>query len=268
LAAAVIARDDPDAIMASFAADHLIADPAAFAATVLAAVEGARAGHLMTIGITPTGPETGFGYLRCSAPPAPGTAQRILEFKEKPSAEVAAEYVASGEYLWNASMFVWQVSTFLDALAEHRPDVLEPVRRIVAARDTDDEEQVLAEVWPTIPKVAVDYAVMEPAAAQGRVATVPGDFGWSDIGDFDTLGALLAKTCDGAAVVGAGEVVCLDAENSVVVPHGGRLVALLGVRDLIVVDTPDALLVGHRARTQDVKRVTELLKERGLTDFL
>jgi mannose-1-phosphate guanylyltransferase len=268
LAAMVIAKDDPDAIMASFAADHLIADPAAFAATVLAAVEGAKAGKLMTIGITPTGPETGFGYLRCSAPPKPGTAQPILEFKEKPSAEVAAEYLASGEYLWNASMFVWRVSTFLDALAEHRPDVLDPVRRIVTARDTVDEEQVLAEVWPTIPKVAVDYAVMEPAAAQGRVATVPGDFGWSDIGDFDTLGELLAKSCDGAAVVGAGKVICLDTEDTIVVPHGGRLVALLGVRDLIVVDTPDALLVGHRDRTQDVKRVTELLKDRGLTDFL
>jgi mannose-1-phosphate guanylyltransferase len=267
LAAAVIEERAPGGVMASFAADHLIADTAAFAQVVTDALTGAREGRLMTIGITPTRPETGFGYLQLSAPAVPGRLQQVLEFKEKPTLPVATEYVASGEYLWNASMFLWRTDVFLSELAARRPDVHDPVRRIAAAWDTPSQEAVLGELWPTIPKVAVEYAVMEPAAAEGKVATVPGDFGWNDIGDFETLGELLGKDVEGARVVdvhGAGPpVLVVDGDGVIAVPCSSRVIATLGVRDLIVVDTADAVLVCHRDRAQDIKKLTELLRERG-----
>lgn len=269
LAAAVIERRSPGAVMASFAADHLITNTPAFHDTVRHAVEGARAGRLMTIGITPTSPETGFGYLRLSEPATEGAVQAVLEFKEKPTLEVAQSYLESGRYLWNASMFLWRTDVFLAELAARRPDVHDPIRTIAAAWDGDDQETVLAQAWPTIPKVAVEYAVMEPAAAEGKVATVPGDFGWNDIGDFETLGDLLGKEIEGGArvdVTGAPTtppVIVVDGDGVIAVPCSSRVIATLGVRDLIVVDTPDAVLVCRRDRAQDIKKLTELLRERG-----
>ena len=269
LAAAVIENRSPGAVMASFAADHLIKDTEEFARTVTQAVAGARDGLLMTIGITPTGPETGYGYLRLgdstTSPLRP-----VLEFNEKPSLDVAISFLESGKYLWNASMFVWRTEVFLAELGGRRPDVLGPIRTIADAWDTPDRERVLGELWPTVPKVAVEYAVMEPAAEEGKVATVPGDFGWSDIGDFETLGTLLATDVDGARVVDTGPdamppVVTVDSSGLIVMPSGGRLVAALGVNDLIVVDTPDAVMVCRRDRAQDIKKLTEVLHERGHT---
>jgi mannose-1-phosphate guanylyltransferase len=267
LAAAVIERRSPGAVMASFAADHLIADTAAFTETVRHAVAGAREGRLMTIGITPNRPETGFGYLRLSEPAAADARQTVLEFKEKPTLEVATEYVESGRFLWNASMFLWRTDVFLAELAARRPDVHDPIRAIAAAWDSSRREAVLAELWPTIPKVAVEYAVMEPAATEGKVATVPGDFGWHDIGDFETLGELLGREIDGARVVDVSPdsppVLVVDGDGVIAVPCAPRVIATLGVRDLIVVDTADAVLVCRRDRAQDIKKLTELLRERG-----
>jgi mannose-1-phosphate guanylyltransferase len=267
LAAAVIEERAPGAVMASFAADHLITDTPAFHEVVGHAVEGAAEGLLMTIGITPTRPETGYGYLRCSEPARPGVRQAVLEFREKPTAEAAVEYLESGSYLWNASMFLWRTDVFLAQLAARRPDVHDPVREIARAWDSDRQEAVLAERWPTIPKVAVEYAVMEPAATEGLVATVPGDFGWHDIGDFETLGELLGREVEGARIVDVGRqgapVLVVDGTGVIAVPCSPRVIATLGVRDVIVVDTPDAVLVCHRDRAQDIKRLTELLRERG-----
>ncbi|MGQ0837315.1 mannose-1-phosphate guanylyltransferase [Actinokineospora sp.] len=273
LAAAVIDKRGPGAVMASFAADHLIADTAEFAHTVARAVDGARAGHLMTIGITPTRPETGYGYLRCGEVAERSVIQRVLEFKEKPALDVATKYVESGSYLWNASMFVWRTDVFLTELAARRPDVADPIRAIAAAWDTPAQDAVLAELWPTVPKVAVEYAVMEPAAEEGKVATVPGDFGWSDIGDFETLGELLGVDagagCRSVATgTHDGKVVAVDGAEMIIVPAGGRLVATLGVRDLIVVDTDDAVLVCARDRAQDIKMLTEILRTRGDLDYV
>ncbi|WP_018682361.1 mannose-1-phosphate guanylyltransferase [Actinokineospora enzanensis] len=273
LAAAVIERRNPGGVMASFAADHLITDTAEFAHTVAKAVEGARDGYLMTIGITPTRPETGYGYLRCSEIARRSVIQRVLEFKEKPSLEVATRYIESGNYLWNASMFVWRTDVFLAELAARRPDVADPISRIADAWGTDHQEDVLAELWPTVPKVAVEYAVMEPAAEEGKVATVPGDFGWSDIGDFETVVRLLGTDIgEGGRSFTSGpadaRAVVVDGSDVIVVPAGGRLVATLGVRDLIVVDTADAVLVCDRDRAQDIKRLTEILRDRGDAEYL
>lgn len=269
LAAAVIARREPEAVMGSFAADHLIADTARFAETVRHAVVGAQQGLLMTVGITPTRPETGYGYLRCGGPIGDGPLREVTEFTEKPAYEVAERYVRSGQYLWNASMFVWRVDVFLAELARQQPDMHAGLMRIADAWDSPDRDRVLGEVWPTLKKISVDYAVMEGAADAGRVATVPGDFGWNDLGDFHTLGEVLPADAEGNVVLGTPEaeekpgVLLHDTARSVLVPHSGRLIAALGMRDVIIVDTPDVVLVCPRDRTQDVKKLVDRLKEQG-----
>jgi mannose-1-phosphate guanylyltransferase len=268
LAAAVIARREPEAIMGSFAADHLIADGAAFTDVIRQAMAGAADGLLMTLGITPTRPETGYGYLQCGGPLGDGPVLAVEEFKEKPAYDVAEAYVKSGNYLWNAGMFVWRVDVFLTELARQQPQLHAGISRIAQAWDSPSREEVLGEVWPTLPRISVDYAVMEGAAAAGRVGTVPGDFGWNDIGDFHTLGEVLAADAAGNVVVGKDTmgkpgVLLRETEGLVVVPNSGRLVAALGVRDLIIVDTPDAVLVCPRDRAQEVKSLVDELKELG-----
>jgi len=273
LAAAVIARRDPQAVMGSFAADHLVADQARFLDAVRAAEAGARAGRLMTIGITPTRPETGYGYLQCGDPLGDGPVLRVEEFKEKPPYDVAVTYVESGRYYWNASMFVWRVDVFLGELLRQQPELHAGVTRIAAAWYTDQREAVLGETWPHLPKISVDYAVMEGAAAAGLVATVPGDFGWNDVGDFHTLGDILDRDEHGNVVIGTGAdaadgkgvALLYDSERTVVVSGTGRLVAALGMRDVVVVDTPDVLLVCPRDRAQDVKKLVDAVRDRGDT---
>jgi mannose-1-phosphate guanylyltransferase len=274
LAAAIIARRDPDAVMGSFAADHLVHDADRFHEVVREAVRGAEQGLLMTVGITPTHPETGYGYLQCGGTIGDGPMRQVEEFKEKPGLAEAVGYLESGRYFWNASMFVWRVDAFLAELARQRPELHAGLTRIAQAWDTPRRAEVLGEVWPTLPRISVDYAVMEGAAAAGLVATVPGDFGWTDVGDFHTLGTVLPPGEDANVVVGApdGEekpgVVLYDATGLVVVPHSGRLVAALGVHDLIVVDTPDVVLVCPRDRAQEVKKLVDGLKERGEHAYL
>ena len=279
LAAAVIAQRDPGAVMGSFAADHLVQRLDSFAAAVRVAVAGAEQGWLMTVGMKPTRPETGFGYVQCGAPAGPGPIRRVLRFKEKPDRELAVRFVESGDYLWNASMFLWRVEVFLAELARQQPELHAGLVRIAAAWDTPGRAAVLDQVWPELPRIAVEYAVMEDAAQRGLVATVPGDFGWSDIGDFQNLGELLAGA-GGSGANGSGNVVLAPAGQDqpevqlvgsrgvVAVPRGGRLVSLLGLTDVVVVDTPDALLVCARDRAQDVKQLVDDLKARGLTGYL
>ena len=273
LAAAVIARRDPEAVMGSFAADHLIADGERFVEVIRVAMSGAARGLLMTLGITPTRPETGYGYVHCGDPLGDEGVLEVAEFREKPSYEVAESYVKSGNYLWNAGMFVWRVEVFLAELARQQPQLAAGVSRIAQAWDTAAREEVLGEVWPTLPRISVDYAVMEGAATIGRVATVPGDFGWNDVGDFHTLGEVLASDPAGNVVVGrdASEttgVLLREAENLVVVPSSGRLVAAMGVRDLVIVDTPDAVLVCPRDRAQEVKALVDQLKDSGASHYI
>lgn len=271
LAAAMISRRDPEAIMGSFAADHLVRDRATFERTIREAVDGARAGYLMTIGITPTKPETGFGYLRCGEQAGPGPVRVVEEFAEKPSHDVAVEYVSSGRYLWNAGMFVWRVDVFLAELRRQQPALFDGLTEIAAAWGGPHQDAVLGEVWPQLTRISVDYAVMEGAAAAGLVATVPGAFGWNDVGGFHTLGEVF-EPCDeagnivvGSAATDSGEppVLFHDAGGLIVVPESGRLIAALGVENLIIVDTDDAVLVCHRDRAQDVKALVDALKEQG-----
>jgi mannose-1-phosphate guanylyltransferase len=273
LAGAVIARREPEAIMGSFASDHLIADGNRFISVIRQAMTGAEQGLLMTLGITPTRAETGYGYLQCGGEIGGGPVLAVEEFKEKPTYEVAESYVKSGNYLWNAGMFVWRVDVFLAELTRQQPQLAAGISRIAQAWDSPAREEVLGEVWPTLPRISVDYAVMEGAATVGRVGTVPGDFGWNDVGDFHTLGEVLAADAAGNVVVGQGTlaepgVLLRETEGLVVVPHAGRLVAALGVHDLIIVDTPDAVLICPRDRAQEVKHLVDELKDKGELGYI
>jgi mannose-1-phosphate guanylyltransferase len=263
LAAAILERKDPDAVMGSFAADHVITESGVFRETVAVAVETARDDWLVTIGIDPVVPSPAFGYIHLGeALPGHAGAFAVRAFVEKPSVPVAKEYVASGEYRWNAGMFVVRPSVLLDLLAGSDPAFAAALREIAADRSRLDE------VWPTLPQIAVDHAVAEPAADAGRVATVPASFGWDDIGDFDSLAELLGATGRAVPIV-LGDDGQASAVHStgLVVPGSGRMVAVIGIDDVVVVDTPDALLVTTRDKAQDVKRIVEALKEQGRTDL-
>jgi mannose-1-phosphate guanylyltransferase len=254
LAAALLERKDPDALLGSFAADHVIGDAEAFRDCVRAAVEVADRGYLVTIGIEPTHAATGFGYIRMGDLIEGGPARAVEQFVEKPDAARAAEYLHSGQFRWNAGMFVVRARVLLDLLASWHPELAAGLRAIAA------DPSSLAEVWPGLEKIAIDHAVAEPAADAGRVAVVPGSFSWDDIGDFHSLAALLPAGQDGVRVLGDERLVEAVDTTGVVVPAGGRTVAVVGLQDVVVVDTGDALLVTTRQRAQDVKAIVDTLK--------
>ena len=267
LAAALIERRDPDAVIGSFAADHVIEDEAAFRSVIHEAVAIARTGELVTIGIEPTGPATGFGYIRQGrllGLPDSEHGRRVEEFVEKPDLATAEKYLESGEYRWNAGMFVVKAATLLELLSLEHADMVATLREIAADPDR------LEERWPSLTAIAIDHAVAEPAAAAGRVAVVPADLDWDDVGDFESI----AGFSDGhhgphgiIVLSGADDIVSVDA-TGVVAAGSGRLVALVGIEDVIVVDTPDALLVTTPDHCQDVKKVVAQLADKGRTDLL
>ncbi|KAI0288142.1 nucleotide-diphospho-sugar transferase [Russula brevipes] len=273
LAAAILARRDPDAVIGSFAADHMISGTDAFLTAVSEAVLVAQKGYLVTIGIAPSHPSTGFGYVRLGdrlgMSDAPN-ARLVSSFKEKPDARTAAAYIATGSYRWNAGMFVTKASFLLELLREYKPDLEEGLSRI--ADVWDDEAQrnkVLEEVWPGLEKIAIDHAVAEPAALEGRVAVVPATFGWDDVGDFSSITELLPAEANQPCILGdSGLVLTEQVAGGIVVPGSGRLVACLGVDDLVIVDMPDTLMVTTRARSQEVKRLVKKAKDAGWRKLL
>ena len=221
LAAAQLEREDPDALIGSFAADHVITDDAAFAAAVREAAAVADDGLLVTIGIEPTHAATGFGYVRGGA--ALRARHRAVgrRVRREAGPARAEAYLASGEYRWNAGIFVVRASVLLDLLAENHPELAAGLRAIAA------DPGSMEELWPGLTKIAIDYAVAEPAAAADRVAMVPGPFGWEDLGDFAVAGALLPATTDGTKVLGDESLVLSSGSSGLVVParpdgRGGR----------------------------------------------
>ena len=272
LAAAVLAEREGDVVLGSFAADHVIDSGPGFADAVREGVAAARQGYVVTIGIAASGPSTAFGYVRMGEPlgidGAPG-ARHSVGFTEKPDAETAAEYLATGEYRWNAGMFIARVEVLLGHLAERQPDLHAGLREIARDWDTEAREEVLTRVWPGLTKIAIDHAIAEPVAAAGGVAVVPGDFGWDDVGDFASLADLLPVASDGSRVLGdRADVLTLASLGALVVPRSGRLVAVLGLDDVVVVDTPDAVLVTTRAHAQQLKQVVDAVREQGRSDLL
>ncbi|KAH8110569.1 nucleotide-diphospho-sugar transferase, partial [Phellopilus nigrolimitatus] len=268
LAAAVLAKRDPEAIIGSFAADHMISGDDAFLSAVAEAVEVARAGYLVTIGIAPSQPATGFGYVRLgeslNLPNAPN-ARLVGSFKEKPDARTAAMYLATGAYRWNAGMFVTRAAFLMELLKEYKPELHDGLSKIAECWDNESlRQESLAEIWPALEKIPIDNAVAEPAAAQGRVAVVPATFGWDDVGDFSSLSEMLPAEANQTKILGDHSLVLTEqVAGGIVVPGSGRLIACLGVDDLVIVDMPDALMITTRARSQEVKRLVKRCKDAG-----
>ena len=262
LAAATIADVDPGAELAVVSADHVIRPVERFAAALETAYEAlaVRPRSLITLGITPTSPATGFGYVRRgAATEVPGVAEAAA-FREKPDRATAEGYLASGEYLWNSGMFVWRAGTVLEALAEHLPETAAGLRRIVAVEPGEGRAAVLAEVFPTLPKISVDYALIEPAATEpGRVLVVDLDVDWLDVGSWPALAHTLETDGDGNALHGL--CVTLDSRRNIVFSDDpDHLVALSGVSDSVVVHTRDVTMVCPVSEAERVKQLLEAVE--------
>lgn len=254
-ASLMVAEKEPEATLLVLAADHLIADQAAFAAAVESATALASEGNLVTFGIQPDAPETGYGYIEADG-------HRVIRFVEKPNAETAAEYVASGRFYWNSGMFCFKASTMVEEMQQHCPAILEAVCACLAqSRRAEGKgfthSELDAQTFGEVPEDSIDYAVMEKSS---RVAVVPCNLGWSDIGSWSALGDLTAADGNGNRV--DGEALLHNVTNCSI-RSDERLVGVVGVSDLIIVDTPDALLVANKACSQDVKHVYAELKARG-----
>lgn len=267
LAAAIIERRHPGAVIGSFAADHLISANARFRRAVTEAVRAAREGLIVTIGIQPLEPSTAFGYIRAGEPleilGAP-SARQVEAFVEKPKAATARRYLASGEYLWNAGMFIARASRLLEELAAHAPELAAGINEIADAWDTPQRDEVTARVWPTLEKIAIDYTVAEPAAKKGALAVIPGFFGWDDVGDFAAVSRVHATASANEHpldIIGDADRVVSYEAGGIVVSETDRVIAVAGVPDIVVVDTEDALLVTTRAKAQQVKNLVAAIKE-------
>lgn len=267
LAAAVLERRDPEAILGSFAADHVIRGNVLFQRAVQTAIKAADQGYIATIGIHPTFPSTGFGYIACGEARgdlAPFDIYDVTEFVEKPDEAVASAYIEQGGYLWNAGMFIAKARVLLDQMALAEPEMVASLRAIAEAWDTDHAAEVREQLWPALPKVAIDYTVAEPAAEAGRMVCVAAHFEWDDVGDFASVANLLLRGRKGdLAVLGDGAQVLSDHSSGIVVSESDRLVALVGMEDVVVVDTADVLLVTDKRHAQDVKNLVNRMKGRG-----
>lgn len=273
LAAAILRRREPDVIVGSFAADHVIDDERGFRRVVAEAVEAARTGVIATIGITPTEPAIGFGYIRAGESAGIDGAPRaavVDAFVEKPSAEVARGYVESGDYLWNAGMFIARADVLLEQLRIGEPELTAQIEELAEAWDEPARRgPAVDRIWPRLKKIAIDYAVAEPAAARGRMVVVPGDFDWDDVGDFSAVAKLHNGGRRGRlAILGDQGTVLADSASGIVVSQSKRIVSVVGIRDVVVVDTPDALLVTTTHNAQRVKQVVDAVRLSGNTDAL
>ena len=269
-------RFGDDAIVGSFAADHLIARPELLRDAVETAIGAAREGYVVTIGLTPTEASTAYGYIAPGPALADGSgeadaergARRVADFVEKPDADTAGRYVSQG-YLWNAGMFIVSAGVLAAHLARLLPDMHARLETIARAWGSSEFDDVLADNWPHLTKIAIDHAIAEPVAADGGVAVVPADaeLGWTDLGDFEALTGIVARSGN------LGEALRVESDGAAVfgsLTRGGEepLVALVGVPDVALALTPDAILVTRRDRAQSVKAVVDQLADRGRSDLL
>jgi mannose-1-phosphate guanylyltransferase len=271
LAALHVAARDRHGVLAMLPADHHVARPDAFRAALAAAAKLAADGLIATIGVRPSRPETGYGYLKVGAPLGePGDAAdgdvgapaKVERFVEKPDRENAARYLADGGYLWNSGIFAFRADVILEEIRAAMPDLAERLDEIRGALGKATYPRVLARAFPACPSESIDYGVMERST---RIAVVPADFGWSDVGSFAALPEV--RPADAHGNVTGGDALVLEGRGNVVLA-GDRTVAVVGADDLVVVDAGDAVLVCRKERAQEVKRVVDELRRRGRDDLL
>ncbi len=263
LGAIHLRRRDPAAIMTVLTADHFIAEPARFQQALAAGARAASQGSLVTLGIHPSGPATGFGYIHQGQPlgDIEGFPHfRVERFTEKPDLDTARQMLASGEYSWNSGMFIWRIDRILAEFQRQMPDFYARLVEIEAALGTEPYDGVLARIWPRVAKQTIDYGVMEGA---GDVVVFPVEIGWADIGSWKNMIDLLPADAEGNILI--GETLGIDTRDTLVYGRGspGRLIATIGVSGLVIVDTEDAILICPKEREQEVRElVSRLGKER------
>ena len=264
-AAMEILRKYGDGVMIITPADHYIEDVPAlteiFKTAILTAEEQDK---LVTIGLKPTFPSTGFGYIKYDAE-VENPVKPVIEFREKPDEDTAKKYVESGRYAWNSGMFIWKASLILKKLEEYTPDIYEDLKTIGDAMNTPQEQEVLHEVYPNIRKISIDYAVMEPSAAKDDVLVIPGDCGWNDVGSWDMMD-ILHKPDENQNIL-LGDVVAVDVKDAVIY-SSGRTVTAVDVENIVIVETPDAIMVCSKDKAQDVKKIVDALNEAGRKELL
>ena len=268
LAAAVLYKRDPKVIVGSFAADHVIRNNGKLLKAIEASIEIAATGKIVTIGIVPTEASVAFGYIKKGSPISGTEGFEVADFIEKPNIKKAGKFVASKKYLWNAGMFIAPAKLLLDVLAKTQPKLHAGVMELAEHWDTENRTEKLHSIWPGLDKIAIDYAIAEPAAKLGLVAVVPGNFEWHDVGDFAAIAELQSQgNSNNLAVLGSAKVLS-DSSSGILVSDTNRLVALIGLEDIIVVDTADALLITTKVHAQKVKAMVEALKQTGHSDLL
>jgi mannose-1-phosphate guanylyltransferase len=276
LAAFLIERQNPDAVLGVFPSDHVIADEPRFLKALQKGIAVAAAGdHIVVLGIEPTRAETGYGYIETGDYTKDDTAIHVRRFIEKPNQNRAEEFVAAGNYYWNSGIFLWSARTLANAVREHLPETAPLLEAIAAAYGTPEFDEVFRSTYAKCENISVDYAVLEPRSAKGEHSShlycIPAEFSWNDLGSWASLYEYQLETRlrgdgDGNVAATTGHM-ALDASNNYVYsPH--KFVALVGVKNLVVVDTEDALLIAHRDHSQDVGKIVKELDVSGRTELI
>jgi mannose-1-phosphate guanylyltransferase len=271
LAAFILSRSSPDAVIGMFPSDHVITNAAKFQKNLKAAIRLAvEDGYIVVMGIQPTRPETGYGYIEAGEK-LPGNIRRVRRFTEKPNLERAEEFVAAGNFFWNSGMFVWSARTLTQALKEHLSETAPYLEKIAATYGTKKFESTFRALYPKCENISVDYAVIEPRSSKGEHASnlycIPAEFGWNDLGSWAALYEHRAEGRDGGNVIQADQNFTLNANGNYI--HApDKFVAAVGVKNIVIVETEDALLVTTREHAQDVGKVVQYLDEKKLTKLV
>jgi mannose-1-phosphate guanylyltransferase/mannose-6-phosphate isomerase len=259
--AAVIARRDPQAIMASFHADAIVANVAAMTQSLQLAYTLAEQGYLVTLGVKPTAPETGFGYIRYADQVGEGHGQRAFlaeRFVEKPNLPTAQSYLKDGHYVWNSGMFVWKVEAILAEMRTHLPELARKIDSIVSAMGTPEETWTIDEIWPTLTPISIDHGILEKTK---NLVVVPVDLGWNDVGNWEQYGSLFPSDAQGVGTIGSH--VGLECHNVFVYNSTARQVYTIGLEDIVVVEVADTTVICHKDHVQRVKELAELQQKKG-----
>ncbi len=281
LAAFLLERDDPQTVIGIFPSDHTIGNVARFHMILRAAIKLAASGpKIVVLGVPPTRDETGYGYIELGAAVTPTTVggeaipvRRVRRFTEKPDRARAKAFLRSGNYVWNSGMFLWSAQTLCDAVREHSPAMAPLLEKIAEAWGTPEFDAVFADLYPQCESISIDYAILEPRSAKGEAASelycLPADFAWNDLGSWAALHEYVAETreCTNANVIEAGGNVQIESSGCYVFAPN-KTVALVGVKDIVVVETDDAILITTRDGSQDVGKVVKELKSKGRMDLI
>ena len=281
LAAFLLERGDPETVIGVFPSDHTIGNVARFHMILRAGIKLACSGSkIVVLGVPPTRDETGYGYIELGAAVTPTTVggeaipvRRVRRFTEKPDQARAKAFLRSGNYVWNSGMFLWSAKTLCDAVREHSPAMAPLLEKIAAAWNTPEFDAVFTELYPQCESISIDYAILEPRSAKGEAASelycLPADFAWNDLGSWAALHEFVAETrdCTNSNVIDSGHNVQIESAGCYVFAPN-KMVALVGVKDIVVVETEDAMLITTRQGSQDVGRVVKELKSTGRTDLI